>query len=222
LGLLEHIGNLAIVRQPSLLVTKEEDQNARQYLATLGVAEGEFLVGIHPGARNAMRQWGDANFAALVHRLQAQFLLKVLWFQDPNQKIEGFDGSQVLPLALPLRQFMAVLQRCQLLICNDSGPMHIATALGIPVVAIFGPTEPAWFGPLGPNNRVVIQPGFWCRPCFDYCVFDEPYCMRVITVNSVFAAAEETLNGLMQNERHKQIKPISRNDSRIVSVAQTV
>jgi lipopolysaccharide heptosyltransferase II len=222
LRLLEHLGDFALVRQPSLQITKEEDQQAEQYLAALGVREGDFLVGIHPGARNAMRQWGDANFAAIAQRLQSQFVIKVLWFQDPNQKSEGLDEGQVLPLALPLRQFMGVLKRCRLLICNDSGPMHIATALGIPVVAIFGPTEPAWFGPLGPNNRVVIQSGFWCRPCFDYCRFDEPYCMRVITVNSVYAAAEEALNALMQNAKDGEITQGSSIGSTIISIAQTV
>ena len=80
---------------------------------------------------------------------------------------------------------MAVLKRCRLFICNDSGPMHISTALGVPVVAVFGPTEPLWFGPLGPDNRIVIQSGFWCRPCFDYCLFDQPYCLRTISVESV-------------------------------------
>jgi ADP-heptose:LPS heptosyltransferase len=217
LRLLEHLGSFELVREPSLQVTGEEEQHAEQHLAALDVRDGDFLLGIHPGARNAMRQWGDANFAAVAQRLKSHFPVKVLWFQDPNQETEILDRSQVLPLALPLREFMAVLKRCQLLICNDSGPMHIATAIGVPVVAIFGPTEPAWFGPLGPNNRVVIQPGFWCRPCFDYCQFDEPYCMRVITVDSVYAAAESTLNVVMQRRR-EEIKPVSE----VISIAQTV
>jgi len=222
LRLLEHIGNCAIVRQPSLRVTEEEDQHAEQYLAALGIRDGDFLLGIHPGARNAMRQWGDANFAELARRLKSEFPVKALWFEDPNQRAENLDRSQVLPLALPLREFMGVLKRCQLLICNDSGPMHIATALGVPVVAIFGPTEPAWFGPLGPNNRVVIQSGFWCRPCFDYCRFDEPYCMRVITVNSVHAAAAETLTALMHNGKNREVKPVSPAGSQLLSTTETV
>lgn len=222
LGLLEHLGNSTLVRQPSLLVTEEEDHHAEQCLAALGVRDGEFLVGIHPGARNAMRQWGDANFAALAQRLQGQFPIRVLWFQDPAQETASLDGRQVLPLSLPLRQFMGVLKRCQLLICNDSGPMHIATALGVPVVAIFGPTEPAWFGPLGPNNRVVIQSGFWCRPCFDYCRFDEPYCMRVITVDSVYGAATETLTALMHSGKDGEIKKVSPTLLQISSTVDTV
>ncbi len=197
LRLLEHVGKLAIVRQPSLRVTQEEEKSAEQYLAERGIQDGDVLIGIHPGARSATRQWGEENFLAVAQQLQARFPVKTLWFHEPNQTSVVSDGNRLLPLSLPLRQFMAVLSRCQLLVCNDSGPMHIATALGIPVVAVFGPTEPAWFGPLGQQYHVVIRPGFWCRPCFDYCVFDQPYCLRTIDVASVFEAASDVLSRLL-------------------------
>jgi lipopolysaccharide heptosyltransferase II len=197
LRLLEHVGKLALVRLPSLRVTPEEEKSAQQVLGERGVQDTEFLIGIHAGARSALRQWGEENFVTLAQRLQAQFPIKIVWFQDPNRIPSVADRNQLRPLSLPLRQFMAVLSRCGLFICNDSGPMHIATALGVPVVAVFGPTEPAWFGPLGQENRVVSQPGFWCRPCFDYCLFDQPYCLRTISVESVFEASAEALNSLL-------------------------
>lgn len=197
LRLLEHVGKLALVRQPGLRVTPEEEKSAQQYLGERGVHDTEFLIGIHPGARSAVRQWGEENFVTLAQRLQARFPIKVVWFQDPNRISSVADRNQLRPLSLPLRQFMAVLSRCGLFICNDSGPMHIATALGVPVVAVFGPTEQVWFGPLGQENRVVSQAGFWCRPCFDYCLFDQPYCLRTISVESVFEASVEALNSLL-------------------------
>lgn len=194
LRLLEHLEKPALARPPSLRVTPEEEAFARQYLEERGIQDGEFLIGIHPGARSLLRQWGEENFMTLAKRLQQQFPIKTVWFQDPNQSPTLADRNQLQPLSLPLRQFMAVLSKCQLFICNDSGPMHIATAFGVPVVAVFGPTEPAWFGPLGKENHVVIQPGFWCRPCFDYCIFDQPYCLRAISVEAVFEASAEALN----------------------------
>ncbi|MGA3323264.1 MAG: glycosyltransferase family 9 protein [Terriglobia bacterium] len=197
LRLLEYVGKPALVRQPNLRVTPEEEKSAQQYLGERGLHDTEFLIGIHPGARSAVRQWGEENFLTLAQRLQARFPINIVWFQDPNRTPAIADGNQLRPLSLPLRQFMAVLSRCRLLICNDSGPMHIATALGVPVVAVFGPTEPAWFGPLGQENRVVSQPGFWCRPCFDYCLFDQPYCLRTIGVEPVFEASVEALNSLL-------------------------
>jgi heptosyltransferase II len=197
LQLLEHLGKPILTQQPRLLLTEEEERAADRFLAERGVTDGEFLVGVHAGARSAIRQWGEENFEAVARRLQRQFPVKIVWFQEPNQPSPVLARNHnFLPLSLPLRPFMAVLRRCRLFICNDSGPMHISTAIGVPVVAIFGPTEPAWFGPLGPGNRIVIQPGFWCRPCFDYCLFDQPYCLRTISVESVYQAAVEVVRDL--------------------------
>jgi lipopolysaccharide heptosyltransferase II len=211
LRLLEHAGKLALVRQPSLRVSPEEGKFAQKALEERGLHDTEFLVGIHPGARSAARQWGEENFVTLAQRLEARFPIKIVWFQDPNGIPSVADRNQLQPLSLPLRQFMAVLSRCGLFICNDSGPMHIATALGVPVVAVFGPTEPVWFGPLGQENRVVSQPGFWCRPCFDYCLFDQPYCLRTISVESVFEASAQALNSLLLKTKQRA----TRNESTI-------
>ena len=220
LRLLEHVGKPALVRQPNLRVTPEEAKSAQQYLGERGIHDTEFLIGIHPGARSAVRQWGEENFLKLAQRLQARFPINIVWFQDPNRTPAIADGNQLGPQSLPLRQFMAVLSRCRLLICNDSGPMHIATALGVPVVAVFGPTEPAWFGPLGQENRVVSQPGFWCRPCFDYCLFDQPYCLRTIGVESVFEASVAALNSLLL----KTQQSVTSNEStiRVAQAKETV
>jgi len=102
-------------------------------------------------------------------------------------------GPNIIPVSLPLRQFLAVLSRCRLFVCNDSGPMHMAGALGVPVVAVFGPTQPEWFGPLGSRHRVVIRRDVWCRPCADHCLFEEPYCLRLIPVEQVMEAVTEVM-----------------------------
>ncbi len=206
LRLLEHLGRPILVRQPSLSVSREEERVAEQYLAERGIQGQDFLVGFHPGARSVTRQWGEENFAVVAQRLRAQYPVKILWFRDPSQERSAEGTDDFIPLSLPLRQFMAVLKRCRLFICNDSGPMHISTALGVPVVAVFGPTAPMWFGPIGPDNRIVIQSGFWCRPCFDYCLFDQPYCLRTINVDSVYNAAIEALNVMLPKTTQRAIK----------------
>jgi heptosyltransferase-2 len=217
LRLLEHLGKPILQGPPRLRLTQEEERLADRFLAERGIDNTELLIGIHPGARSAIRQWGEENFLTLAQRLQAKFQIKILWFHDPSQASPalngshpGLDRSRLLPLSLPLREFMAVLNRCRLFICNDSGPMHIATALQVPVVAIFGPTEPTWFGPLGDDNRVVIHPGFWCRPCLDYCRFDHPYCLRTISVESVFESSVEALNALVFNKTPENPIAVSR------------
>ena len=197
LRLLEHLGKPILTRQPHFRLKEEEREWAEQYLAERGVKPDDFLIGIHPGARSAIRQWGEENFIAVADGLSAKFPARILWFQDPGQVSSARKPSQSIALSLSLRQFLAVLSHCKMLICNDSGPMHLATALGVPVVGIFGPGEPAWWGPLGEGNHIVIRPEFWCRPCFDYCIFDQPYCLRLVTVESVYEAAAEALRAIV-------------------------
>jgi ADP-heptose:LPS heptosyltransferase len=199
LRLLEHVGKPILTRDPHLRVPKERQKWAREFLSARGLQKSDFLVAIHPGARSPLRQWGKENFVELAKRLQSEFRIKLVWFRDPTQN--SAENGPEAPLALPLEQFMAVLNECRMFICNDSGPMHISTSLGTPVVAIFGPTEPTWFGPLGQGHSVVIRPEFWCRPCFDYCQFDQPYCLRTVTVESVYEASEKTIRRLLQQDQ---------------------
>lgn len=198
LRLLEHVGKPILTRDPHLRVPKERQKWAREFLSSRSFQKSDFIVAIHPGARSVLRQWGKQNFVDLAKRLQSEFPIKLVWFRDPAQN--GADNGSDAALSLPLEQFMAVLGECQMFICNDSGPMHIATSLGTQVVAIFGPTEPTWFGPLGEGHSVVIRPEFWCRPCFDYCQFDQPYCLRTVTVEAVYEASAKTIRRLLQQD----------------------
>jgi glycosyl transferase family 9 (putative heptosyltransferase) len=68
--------------------------------------------------------------------------------------------------------------------------MHLANLLDVPVVAIFGPQRPEWFGPRGPQDLVVIRPEIWCRPCIDSCIFDQPHCLRLISTDDVYRAVQ--------------------------------
>lgn len=191
LRLLEHLGKGISDREPRLELSREEEVFGKEYLAKLRIGNGDLVIGIHAGARIRVRQWGAANFRAVGERLAAGLPAKILWFQDPNENIEDSLPPSFVPVALPLRQFMSVLTHCDLLLCNDSGPMHIATGLGVPIIGVFGSTEPAWFGPLGDRNKVVINPAFWCRPCADRCIFDQPYCLRTISIEQVLHATSD-------------------------------
>jgi heptosyltransferase II len=195
LQLLKHLGREVLEYQPRLQLSPSERQFAKDYLAERGIEDGDFVIGIHPGARNPTRQWGKRNFQTVGEELAERFRVKILWFQDPNDNKPVDDDVPFARAALPLRRFIAVLARCNMLICNDSGPMHIATGLGVPIVGVFGPTEPAWFGPLGKHNKIVLHPSFWCRPCADRCIFEQPYCLRTISVEQVLRATLDLLAG---------------------------
>ena len=88
----------------------------------------------------------------------------------------------------------AVLRRCRLFVGNDNGPMHMAAALGVPVVGLFGPSDPAEWGPWGKGHHIIYK-GLDCRPCFHPgCSRGEESCMRLITLDEVWEAVQERLS----------------------------
>jgi len=100
--------------------------------------------------------------------------------------------------ALSLRSSAALIQRAAVLVTNDSAPMHFATAVGTPVVALFGPTTPMFgFGPRGPRDRVLQLEGLRCRPCSSHgpqvCPLGHHHCLRLILVDEVRKAVEAVL-----------------------------
>jgi len=193
LHLLEHIGTRVVRGSESLAVNADEERTVADLLAHHGVADEDLVIGIHPGAGSAIREWGDERFAEVGRWAAERFNARILWFTDPGKPKPVPANVDAIRLALPLAQMMAVLSRCQLFICNDSGPMHVAAALKVPVVAVFGPQRPEWFGPYGEGHRVVIRHDMWCRPCGDQCRWKEPYCLRLISVEQVMEAVRAKL-----------------------------
>ncbi len=211
LRLLEYLEKPIADILPRLWLGEDERGFGARFLEENGIRENEFVLGVHPGARIPTRQWGDTNFAAVAARLSSRFPLKILWFRDPKQgEVPKSSLVPCISVALPFRHFMAVLARCHLLVCNDSGPMHIASALGVPVVAVFGPTKAEWFGPMGDENRVVIRPEFWCRPCFDSCIFDQPYCLRTVSTDQVVEATLSAINDVSLAAKQKMSNDTNR------------
>ena len=174
-------------------LSPESLSQARSLLADLNVPEGATIVGVHSGARIAIRRWGDDRFAEVAKDLLKDEDVHVLWFLDPKALGQAPKLDRCHEVRLSFEDFLAALSRCDLLVCNDSGPMHLAGLLRVPVVAVFGSTNPVWFGPQGPQDRVVIRPEMWCRPCFDYCIFDQPYCLRAIAPEQTIASVKEAL-----------------------------
>jgi heptosyltransferase-2 len=200
LRLVEFLWGSVEEREPRLWLSEDQQRFANEYLKQCGVGEFSILVGIHPGARNEVRQWGWKNFYAVASRLVEKYpKVRVLWFEDPEKEAQFHASpSWLCPVRLPLGELMGVLAKCRLLICNDSGPMHLAAALGVPVVAVFGPGSRAWSGPLHPQSKVVINDAFWCRPCFDYCRWDRPYCLEAVPPDDVYTAAVQLIEGAQE------------------------
>ena len=156
------------------------------------------LICLHPGARIVVRRWPEENFAAIVERMRRRYDFHLALIPDPD----GY-GLGLAPLAdsvlpeLSVDQLVDVLGRASLLLCNDSGPGHIAASCGRPAFVIFGPTDPEWFRPWGEQHHLVIRDICPWRPCFDYCKFSEPYCMTKLLPEQAWPEIREHLDGLI-------------------------
>ena len=158
------------------------------------------MIGINPGGDRANRRWAHDRFAAVASRLVERFDTWIVLLGGPGDRDIAFSIERAIPSALsnlsgtiPLDELPYVISRLDLLVTNDSGPMHIAAATKIPLVALFGPEDPSLFGPYTtPDLYRVIQKEVPCRPCRDKkCT--HPVCLDGINPDEVVAACLEML-----------------------------
>jgi ADP-heptose:LPS heptosyltransferase len=199
LQLLSAVGAPTEKYTATLRLSKKAQEDADKFLRARRIPPDAVVIGFHSGARIPVRRWGDERFTEVALGLLQQKDVHVVWFSEPGSITDSPSHDRCHAATLDFESFVAVLSRCQFLVCNDSGPMHLANLLAIPVVAIFGSTNPVWFGPRGSHDRVVIRPEMWCRPCFDYCIFDQPYCLRAIEPKDVLQAAADVLSEVHPN-----------------------
>ncbi|MGH7604146.1 MAG: glycosyltransferase family 9 protein [Gemmatimonadaceae bacterium] len=144
---------------PRLYVSQAERFWATEYLKRRGVGSEDQLVGIHPGASLPAKRWPIERFRDTASEIAKRPGVRVLAFAEPSgYGGELFDIPGVVGARVGLRQLIALIERCKLLVCNDSGPMHIAGALGVPTVAMFGSGIDEWFAPLGEGHEILRAP----------------------------------------------------------------
>ncbi len=177
---------------------KKEIAWAAEHLDSLGLRGPRFLVGLCPGASyGPAKRWLLDRYADLADRLIGALHADVLIFGSRAESTlaESIAGMMkhtpvIVAGDTSLRQSMALMAHCRLVISNDSGPMHLAAALGLPVVAIFGSTSERATGPLSPRARVVKYP-VACSPCgLRECPVDFR-CMMEVSVDHVYRVALE-------------------------------
>ena len=138
-----------------MCVIPAERKAAREALADTGWREGVMTIGMHLGAGKIMNRWPVARFAALAQRLHDDHGFQIALFWGGNEgdlsrefcARVGFAPVKIAPRAL--RAMAACLTHCDAVVCNDTGVMHVCAAVGVPLVAIFGPTDPAEWKPVG-------------------------------------------------------------------------
>ncbi len=191
-----------------LNISEHEIEKAKKFIKSNQLEERR-LIGFHTGCdtrkNHINRRWRTTNFSHLGNKLK----------KNPNTEILIFGGNDEVQLKSKILSKMeapgisvnvesvietaAIMAQCQLLVTNDSFLMHMASALKIPTVCIFGPTNPIWVGPIG-TSHVIVTSDLACSPCFYYspraltCFTNKNYeCIRKISVTQVYRACERLL-----------------------------
>ena len=157
------------------------------------------VVIICPGARSHIKRWIPEGFARVADRLIAEPRAQVIFSgeldeQPVMEEILGLMTQRAHSTVgvTTIRQLGALMQRAQLVITNDSASLHLASAVGVPTVALFGPTDEGKYGPMAPRGR-TIRRRLFCSPCEQaLCRFSHE-CMRFITADEVYQAAKTLL-----------------------------
>lgn len=184
----------------SLHITDEMRAIADRLLTRWGVDRARPLVIVCPGARSHIKRWPADRFAkvadALIERQHAEVILSGETSEQPiideltramTHRAHSAVGS------VTIQQLAALMERTQLVITNDSASLHVASAVGAPTVAIFGPTDPAKYGPTSKHSR-AIQRRLFCVPCeAAQCRYTHE-CLRFISVEDVLSAAHSILS----------------------------
>ncbi len=148
--------------RPRIFITGAEERKAERALNELFGHIPTRLVALHPFATHRLKAWPAEYWRSLAEKLDK---LELPWLAF-GQGDPLFSGNpRDLTNRTSLREMCALLARCSLLVTGDSGPMHLASGVDVPVLALFGPTTKEWgFFPSGPHD-LVLESGLPCRPC---------------------------------------------------------
>jgi len=208
-NLLKPLGLTGDPSAPELIVFPEEEQAMAGRFAQGGLTASDVVVGINPGSTyGEAKRWLPERYAEVTERLcrtireSREQQVGVVIFGAKGEERLGQEiaarlssRSLVLSGATTIRELMAAVKRCAMLLTNDTGPMHIASAFQVPVVAIFGPTDWRTTSPFGSAHAIVRQP-VDCAPCLlRECPIDHR-CMTRVSVDQVYEAATKQLTRL--------------------------
>jgi len=193
----------------SLFIRPQDDDYVSKILKDAGMMAGERIIVIAPGARSLIKRWPQEKFSGLIDNLPAGF--KIVLLGSPEDSAVGKFISRNVKVPVidligrtNLLEAAALLKKASLLITNDSANLHLASYLNVPIVAIFGPTDDAKYGPWSENWRVAKKEIF-CRPCRKaQCRFKSLECLRCVGMEDVLRQAQDILGLRAQEIKGKQ------------------
>ena len=209
LAIVQSIGLKADDKSLHLTASDQAKEKTRVHLEEQGISKEEIYIVIHPGGHYPTQRWPTESFARLADKLIQKYRIKIVLAGGPREEIlvrkisENMTREPVLFLEQPVRNLMALIQDCRILICNNSGPLHLAVALGIPTVSTMGPTLPERWWPLGSIHRVVRKE-LPCMPCNQgVCRIKTSDCMKHITVEEMLEAVDEQIQQAAEKKERK-------------------
>ncbi len=213
LELLRFLGNMPerYRHQLEIIASETDKIRARISLEQAGISDKDILVAVAPGAgaswgeSASLKHWPAIKYARLADSIIDKFNVRVLILGDISEKgiaevVVTAMRNKAIDLSgkTTLGELIAVIGNTRLLITNDGGPLHIAAALGIKTISIFGPVDDLVYGPYPPSEKhIVVKCDLKCRPCYqnfrmDICSNNRE-CINSISVEKVFAAVEQQL-----------------------------
>ena len=202
---LEPLGIHVKPHSPELFLSPEERSQARDFLLSQGIDVTRPVIGLHAGATWPAKMWLKDRFIELAAALYQELGLEVIFTQGPKDSdlmheigLSLANHAKILPV-LSLRELAAVLSQCTIFVANDSGPMHIAAAVGTTTIGIFGPGEDdIWFPYDALQGHIAVRHNVPCHPChLNVCNrTDEDYmaCMKGVSTEHVFSLISERLS----------------------------
>ncbi|MFH1797975.1 MAG: lipopolysaccharide heptosyltransferase II, partial [Candidatus Omnitrophota bacterium] len=203
MDLLRKLNIETFARPPRLVLNKTAEKYVEELFARKGVDTKKVLITIHPGSSNTAKMWPKENYAEVTKRLKKEVECSIAIIGTAREKaladkIVMDSGGAALNFSglFDLKQLAACLEKASVFIGNDTGPMHMAAALKVPVIALFGRkiqgVSPTRWRPWG-HGHTVFHKDAGCSVCKDTKCELNYKCMLAITVEEVVRAAKETL-----------------------------
>jgi heptosyltransferase-2 len=202
LAILRAMGWEAETREPAITVPGSDVKGAEALLSSAGIQPGDFVIGLSPGAiYGPAKRWPPERFARIGDWGAERWGARVLIFGSRGERdiCETVAGSMKHPSVelsgrTTLGEAMALIRRCNFFVTNDSGLMHVASALDRPMVVLFGSTNPVTTGPRSPRAKVVTR-DMACAPCLKAACPTDYRCMLDITPEDVWEEMERVREG---------------------------
>ena len=185
-------------RKLKLHLLSTEIDAAKTQLTSCGIGTDTFLIGIHPGGSSFDKRWPEKQYAELADRLVQQYNATILLLHGPKEAAlahniqQAMQSDAIIYAPETIRELGALLSCCNLVVCNDSGPMHIAAAVDVPMVAVFGPTDHVAWHPMS-ENASIVRRDMPCWPCSAHKCKIGWECTKKLPVEPVWEATTKTI-----------------------------